>query len=260
MRGQDVSSADMDIRKYLIRVAAELGDALQEALAGIYVHGSLATGTFYRDSSDLDVLVLVDRPLEPGALATLRRTLRALDAEKPVDGPLEVTILQKRHALNYEHPLIPELQWNSTPDAIPSQLMHVKQRGVRLTGPPSQDAVGLIPWHAVIASVMEHFEASERRIDDAPASVVLGACRTLYDVTAAVLTVVDKFAAAEWAIANVPDRFHALIRAAAEEKRTGARGVFKRAAVEDFRAYVALAAEPAFAKVRDEDEEEQGNE
>jgi hypothetical protein len=162
--------------------------------------------------------------------------------------------------LNYEHPLIPELQWNSTPGAIPSQLMHVKQRGVRLTGPPPQDAVGLIPWHAVIGSVMENFEASERRIAEAPASVVLGACRTLYDVSVPVVTVVDKFAAAEWAIANVPDRFHPLIRAAAEEKRTGAGRVFERGAVEDFRAYVALAAEPAFAKVRDEDEEDEGDE
>lgn len=256
MRGQDVSSADMDVRKYLIRIAAELGDVLQDALAGIYVHGSLATGTFFRHASDLDLLVLVNRPLAPATLAALRQTLRTLESAKPVDGPLEVTILQQRHALNYEHPLAPELQWNSKPGAIASQLMHVKQRGVRLTGAQPQDAIGPIPWHAFIQSVMESFEAKAQRVADAPASVVLNACRTFYDVTVPAVTIVDKIAAAQWALTRVPERFRDLIRAAIEEQQTNGAHVFDRAAVEALRDYVAAVAEPAFAKVRDDDDED----
>lgn len=259
MRGQDVSSADMDVRKYLIRIAAELGDVLQDALAGIYVHGSLATGTFYRHASDLDLLVLVNRPLAPATLVALRQTLQTIEQAKPVNGPLEITILQQRYALSYEHPLKPELQWNSKPGAIASQLMHVKQRGVRLTGAQPQDAIGLIPWHAFIQSVMESFEAKAQRVADAPAAVVLNACRTLYDVSVPAVTIVDKIAAAEWALSRLPERFHELIRTAIEEQQTNGAHVFDRAAIEDLRAFVASAAEPAFAKVRDDDDDEDGD-
>lgn len=257
MPGRDLSSADMDVRKFVIRIAAQTGDVLGDRLAGMYVHGSLATGTFLRHGSDIDVLILVDGPLPAESLRALRDALRTLDAEKPVAGALEVTVLERAAALRYEHPVRPLLQLHSTPGSIAAQLMHVKQHGMRLTGAQPQDAIGPIPWHAFMQSVMESFEAKNARVADAPASVVLNACRTLYDVSAPQVHVIDKFAAAQWALERVPAQFHALVRDAARAQETGEAAALDPSHVAAFRDYVAAAAEPAFAKVRDDGEDDE---
>ena len=257
MPGRDLANADMDVRKFVIRIAAQTGEVLADRLAGLYVHGSLATGTFLRHGSDIDVLILVDGPLPPASLKALRSALLALESEKPVAGALEVTVLQRAHALQYAHPVQPVMQLNSTPGGIAAQLMHVKQRGVRLTGPQPQDAIGPVPWHAFMQAALESFTAAQARISHAPASVVLNACRTLYDVSAPQVCVVDKFTAAQWALRHVPERFHELVRHAAAAQETGEAGAFDPGAVAAFRDYVAAAAEPAFAKLRDDGEDEE---
>ena len=255
MRGQDLTSADMDVRKFIIRVAAETGDVLGENLAGLYVFGSLATGAFYRHASDIDFLILVHEPLAPAKRAALEKTLAALNGSRPTAGEIEVSVVQARHAKNYEHPLPLELQYNSKASAVPAQLMHVKQRAVRLTGAEPQDAIGLIPWHAFMDSVVSEFDAKGGKIEERPAAVVFNACRTLHDTTHPSIRILSKTEAAEWALTVVPEEYKPTIEAALEAHRTGAVTPLDADTIRRFRAYVEDAGRTAFDKVRDVDEE-----
>ncbi|MFN2527582.1 MAG: aminoglycoside adenylyltransferase domain-containing protein [Candidatus Baltobacteraceae bacterium] len=253
-RPQDMASADLDIRKYVIRLAAEVGDALGERLAGLYVHGSLATGSFFRSASDIDVLVLVKEALPRTLRDRLDETLRELNRSRPTKGEIEVTVVQQAFAKNYEHPLPVELQFNSKPSAVPAQLLHAKERSVRLVGDEAQHAIGPVPWYAFMDAVVSDFDDKASRIETKPVSVVLNACRTLHDATSPSIRIVSKVEAAQWALAVVPKHLGVLVRDALEVYREDASRSFDPSMIRELRAFVEEHAVSTFEKVRDTDE------
>ncbi|MDQ6929719.1 MAG: DUF4111 domain-containing protein [Candidatus Eremiobacteraeota bacterium] len=257
IRGQDIASADLDIRKYVIRIAAEVGEVLSDRLAGLYLHGSLATGSFFRHASDIDVLILVDGPLPAATLGALDRKLHELDRSRPSKGVLEVSVVQAAHARRYEHPIQVELQLNSSPAAVPAQLLHVRQRSLRVTGDEPAHAVGAIPWFAFMDSVRHEFEAKAQQIETRPVSVIFNACRTLHDATVSSVEILSKIEAAEWARNVVPQECVALIDDALEVYVKNASRNFDRSAIERLRQFVAGRAAPAFEKVRDTGEDDE---
>lgn len=253
-RPQDIASADLDIRKYVIRLAAEVGDVLGERLAGLYVHGSLATGSFFRNASDIDVLVLVTEGLPRALRDHLDQTLRELNRSRPTKGEIEVTVVQETHAKNYEHPLPVELQFNSKPSAVPAQLLHAKERSVRLVGDEAQHAIGPVPWYAFMDAVVSDFDDKGSRIESKPVSVILNACRTLHDATGTSIRIVSKIEAAQWALGVIPERLGVLVRKALEVYCEDASRSFDPALIRELRAFVEERAASTFQKVRDTDE------
>ena len=74
-------------------------------VVGIYLHGSLAMGSYYRPKSDLDVLVVVDRKLDVSERRDAsRQFLDSFDC-RPTAGGIEVSILRFRDVQNFKHPL-----------------------------------------------------------------------------------------------------------------------------------------------------------
>ena len=60
-RPQQWPDVDGDIKEWTDQIIERLG--LLRGVVGVYLHGSLAMGGFYRPKSDLDLLVVVDSPL-----------------------------------------------------------------------------------------------------------------------------------------------------------------------------------------------------
>ena len=60
-RPQQWPDVDGDIKESTDQIIERLG--LLRGVVGVYLHGSLAMGGFYRPKSDLDLLVVVDSPL-----------------------------------------------------------------------------------------------------------------------------------------------------------------------------------------------------
>jgi streptomycin 3"-adenylyltransferase len=254
-RAQDIASADLDIQKYVIRVTAEVGDLLGERLSGIYVHGSLATGSFFREASDIDMLVLVNEALAPWLRKQLDEKLRELNRTRPTKGEIEVTVVQSAHAKNYRHPLPVELQFNSKPSAVPAQLLHAKERSVRLVGEEPQRAIGPVPWYAFMDAVVADFDDKEQRVETKPVSVILNACRTLHDATVPTIKILSKVEAAQWAMGVVPSHLRPLVEDALEVYREGSSRSFDPQRIRELRAFVEQRAASTFDKVRDADDE-----
>ncbi len=272
MTGQDLASADLDIRRFVIRVAAELGEVLGEALRGMYVHGSLAMGTFARHSSDIDFFVVVRDKLAPSKRAAVARTLISLSDSRPTSVDLEATVLAERYLKAYEHPLPYEVQYNKesqaalragrldftrdlSDSALAVQLFAVKQRGIRLTGPRPADAIGLIPWYAFMDAVIADFDSNGKTMRENPAAAVLNACRTLHDATLPSIAVVSKDEAAEWALYMLPEHFRPMVRDAREVHRGTSAAEFDYEKIQRLRDYVEQTARGTFDKVRDVDDE-----
>ena len=63
---------------------------LKHRLVGVYLHGSLALGSFVEDASDLDILVVTEARLSRRERLSIARDVLAID-QKPC--PLEISAL-----------------------------------------------------------------------------------------------------------------------------------------------------------------------
>lgn len=64
VRAQVWPECDEDIKKFVITLVERLRGELGNRLIGIYLHGSLAMGSYYRPKSDIDLIVVVNDRLE----------------------------------------------------------------------------------------------------------------------------------------------------------------------------------------------------
>lgn len=275
-RAQSVGDADRDVRQFLIRIAAALGDVLPDAFTNLYVHGSLATGSFHRERSDIDLIAVVSRALMPTERANTARELVRLSGERPTPGDIEVNVIQECHARNFTHPLPYELHYSNgyreafrrgsfdftaqrTGVDLAVHLAEVRERGVTLVGPPPAWFFGPVPWHAYISALHEDFDWAAARIAEQPEYAILNACRILHGTTNTTMSVLNKDEAAQWAFESVPAAHHAVIRDALSVYR-GVKSrqdvVFPGAAIEALRGYVYERSKRAFDRAADSEEDE----
>lgn len=267
-RAQSVANADRDLRQYLIRIAATLGDALGDALSGLYVHGSLATGSFHRERSDIDLIAITSRKLTPAERERSARSLVKLSDERPLWGDIEATIVAERAIAEFVHPLPYEVRYDSglherirhgridfardeSSVNLASKIVEVRERGVTLVGAPPDRAFGPVPWYAYVDALRADFESAQSRSPEKPVYGVLGACRVLYGATSTQMRTLNKDEAATWALRTVPERYHAAIRDALHVYR-GTKSiedvVFARSEVDAFRDYVRERSMAAFER------------
>jgi predicted nucleotidyltransferase len=205
---------------------------LQENLVGVYLHGSLATGSFYSPKSDLDLLVVVKRRIEPPDRRSLAQALLELSDRRPSAPSLELSILLSGALQPFEHPLPFELhfssKWMATirVDAFdydrdrrdPDLAAHcavVRARGIQLYGAGIVDTFPPIPHELYIDSILDDLQwiLVDDRILEAPIYGVLNICRVLC-VLRGGPTMPSKEEAAAWALRCLPEKFRSTIQAA----------------------------------------------
>jgi hypothetical protein len=275
-RAQSVADADRDLRQYLIRIAGTLGDLLGEKLVGLYVHGSLATGAFHRERSDVDLLGVVSRKLTAREREAVARTLVRLSDARPTWGDIEVSIVQERYARAFEHPLPYEVHYSSaghedirhgridftrdeTNVDLAAQLVEARERGVTLVGPPPASLFGAVPWHAYINALEADFNWTRPFVMEKPVYAILNACRILHGATGTAMSTLNKDEAGVWALQTVPRMYHSIINDALQIYR-GSKSpddvVFHERDIVALREYVRERSHAAFARASDDGDDE----
>lgn len=204
-----------DVDQVVRLLEGGLDSLLGEQLLGLYVTGSLSYGGFDLDSSDIDVLALLHRPITPQQ----RGSLRALHAHIATQQPrwaarLEVSYLP-RHLLDSKGPPVePRPYFNCGqlwhPDPRYGQewtmnLFVLRHRGIALRGPAAADVFPDVDLAAMrAASLRSLYEEWEPLLDDPrplndphqQAYITLTLCRILH--TAVQDGVASKRDAAAW--------------------------------------------------------------
>jgi streptomycin 3"-adenylyltransferase len=233
-RPQSWATADDDIRKCVEHVVAKTGAALEpNGFVGAYLHGSLAMASYYRPKSDLDILLLVGRALDPGQREQLARQLCDLSDERPIIGGLEVSVVREADTRHFRQPLQYEvhysLMWHArirertvdftTTHADPEIAPYcqvIRARGVCLAGRPIAEVFGPVPIDAVRDSILDDFDwiVAGDHIVESPFYGVLNICRVLRLDAEGWDRLTSKDEGGQWALQHLPAQHHPIIQQA----------------------------------------------
>ena len=86
-------NCDKDIKDFVNDLVAKLETELGSNLVGIYLHGSLAMGSYYRPKSDIDLIVVVGDKLDVSERKSVARTIAKHAELKPTTGNIELSIV-----------------------------------------------------------------------------------------------------------------------------------------------------------------------
>jgi len=205
------------INQLLDRLLAQMQTILGEKLVGLYLYGSLVTGDFDNDISDIDLLAATTDTINEREFLALKQMQDGLIRSYPQwDNRLEIAYLSL-HALKTFR----------TDDSLigiisPGEPFHMKaagkdwlvnwymvrEKGVTLFGPPPQTIIDPISKEEFSQVVKDHMRWWRDYIHEvhhrgSQAYAILTMCRALYTVRNG--EQVSKIQAASWAQGELPE-------------------------------------------------------
>ncbi|WP_432946955.1 aminoglycoside adenylyltransferase domain-containing protein [Kribbella sp. CA-253562] len=220
-RAQSWADCDPDLSRYVEQALAATG--LEPT--GVYVHGSLAMGCFYRAKSDVDLLVVVRETLSPAQRERVARALAERAATRPMLGDLELSVLTERQAAEgtREYEVHYSAYWtdrilagqvdyaatNRDPD-LAAHVSVVQRRGVAVSGRPAGEVFAEVPHEEYLRAI----EADLREVDlvAEPYYGVLNACRVV--MVRECGAVVSKEEGGEWGLRSLTEQHRAVVQQA----------------------------------------------
>jgi predicted nucleotidyltransferase len=198
----------------LARIRAVLG----EKLVGLYLYGSLVTGDFDPEISDIDLLAATTVDIDEGEAAALKRMHDDIAAEyEEWDNRIEVQYLALEGLKTFRTRT--SRMGNISPgepfhviEAGKDWLMNwyvVREKGIALYGPPPEAIIKPILKGEFIQAVADHAHAWRTWIKDTKGSrpyqgyAILTACRALYAYRHG--EQVSKKRAAQWVAKELPE-------------------------------------------------------
>ena len=218
--------APRSVGEQIDRLTAGLRTVLQDRLHALYLHGSLVLGCFNPRQSDVDVLVVVERPLP------LDDKLRLVDLLLDVSNsphPIELDAVTVAQLENWRHPSPYELhysEWSrdrltedplrrlaelpATNADLAAHITVTRAAGTAVVGPPPHELLPDVPFTDYRDSVVRDIEWA--RTVDSETYGMLSPCRVW--ATLATGEVHSKATGARWALARLPDDLRPPVAAA----------------------------------------------
>lgn len=166
MKGLHWEDCPQDVKRQAHLASQYLQDYLKDALTGVYVHGSLCLGAFYPERSDLDMLVIINRPL---TVDERYRLMVAFLGFHQTPAPIEISVMLQEDLKDWKHPAPYQFHfsgywrkryadmvywedasfWDYEGDRTDMDLAcHVsltRQFGITLFGPPADEIFPAVP-------------------------------------------------------------------------------------------------------------------
>ena len=193
---------DKAIYNYINGFVELLKDKLAVSLVGIYLHGSLAMGSYFPPKSDMDFIIVTKDHINADLLKALNLSIAKCAEIRPTAGSIECSVITLQTARDVPAQMSYELHFSDSwrqrildgavsygaeqfdPD-LPAHLMCVKKRGICLYGTPIVDVFGEVGRDSFIQSVMDDFNwiVEGENICESPYYGILNVCRVLRIVT-----------------------------------------------------------------------------
>nr|WP_301287907.1 aminoglycoside adenylyltransferase domain-containing protein [Paenibacillus sp. MSJ-34] len=230
---------DEDIKRFVEKLIERLKHALGDRLAGIYLHGSLAMGSYYRPKSDIDLIVVVKDQLEAELAGTVAAAIANESVHRPTVGNVELSVITAETAGHIPVPTPFEVHYSSswhdrilqnevdygserTDSDILCHVTYVVQRGICLYGQPIPAVFGQVEWHDFMKAVLDDLEwiLEDEHILETPYYSVLNICRVFQLISENSQQVHSKDEGGEWGLKHFPNEYRQLIRQALDIYRS----------------------------------------
>jgi predicted nucleotidyltransferase len=228
-----VPEVPAEISRLLNALTGSLAGLLGAELVGVYLHGSLAMGCFNPESSDVDLLVVVNEKLPLATKQAIAYSLLALSDKFPKNG-IELSIVTLDAVQQFQYPTPYELHFSEAwkaryrADAVnledpmfdPDLAAHFVvtiNRGARLVGQPIREVFREIPNEFFLNSILNDGQDILIDIGKNPVYGVLNLCRIL--AYTAEKRITSKAEGGEWGLKNIAAPHTSLIQEALDEYR-----------------------------------------
>ena len=229
-------------------------ELLQDSLVGIYLHGSAVMGCFNPEKSDIDMIVVVDRPVpEPVKRAYLDMTVE-MNASAPTKG-IEMSIVLKSVCDPFVYPTPYELHFsaghlswyrtdpedyvrrmNGTDWDLAAHFTVINRRGKCLCGAPIREVFAQVPRCDYMDSIVRDVSGARDEITQYPMYLTLNLARVL--ACKEENLILSKKEGGEWAIDHLPAEYRPLIRDALREYTQGGTIACDENLARDYAAYM----------------------
>lgn len=216
------------IKLLLGQIKNSLKNILKDNLVGIYLHGSLPMGSFNIKTSDIDFLVVTEKPLTLKLKREIIGKLIELSDKAPAKG-LEMSVVLLKDLKKFHYPTPFELHYSQNwkddylmgkldlktkryDRDLASHFVKTKKRGFRLYGAPIKSTFPEIPHKVYMQSIMYDFDNIKQDILTNPVYGILNLCRTVKDLQDG--TVSSKAEGGNWALKHLNPEFKSLIQQA----------------------------------------------
>ncbi|CAM3492253.1 aminoglycoside adenylyltransferase domain-containing protein [Deinococcus saxicola] len=210
---------DTKVERLLRHLTHQLSQHLPETLLGLYLHGSLVTGDFNPERSDIDLLAVLSHDPSEQTIEHLQVFHSQLDADEPAwCGRVEINYISVAalESFRTQPRLMARISPGEPLHLVPATRHYLLQwymawySGVALFGPPPQQIMPGLDRAEFVAVVREHASnwkvwIAEMDPHHAGSHVygVLTLCRALYSATTG--EQVSKKQAAKWAALQLPE-------------------------------------------------------
>ena len=217
---------------------------LRNNLVGVYLHGSAVMGCFNPEKSDIDLIIVVDRPLsDPVKRAFLDMTVE-FNALGPVKG-IEMSIVRREVCKPFAYPTPYELhfsaghmEWyqedpdvyiremNGTDKDLAAHFTIISKRGRCLYGAPVKEVFAEVPRCDYWDSIWYDIEGAAEEITEYPMYLTLNLARVLAFQEEGLI--LSKKEGGEWALRHLPSEYRPLITDAMREYSENADVVYDK--------------------------------
>ena len=201
---------------------------LQDNLVGVYLHGSAVMGCFNPDKSDLDFIIVVEKPMSNDIKKAYMEMVVKYSALGPSKG-IEISIVLKNVCKPFIYPTPFELHFSkghldwykSNPDEyirkmngvdkdLAAHFTIINKRGKCLYGKQIKNVFAEVPMQDYMDSIWYDVKNAKKEITIYPMYLILNLARVLaYKEEALVLS---KKEGGEWALKRLPIEYYQLIK------------------------------------------------
>ena len=211
-----LTAAHPQVRHILDRLVDGVAEILADRLIGIYLYGSLVSGDFDPDVSDLDLVAVMTRDLNDVAFRSLHHLHQQVIADYPNwDNRLELAYLSREALKTFRSktsrigiisPGEPFHQIDAGSDWIISWYL-LRETGIPLRGRPLKSLIDPISPSEYLQAVKEHIETYRHSVKTVTSKswmsyIILTTVRGVY--TLRMGTPTSKIKAAVWAVDAFP--------------------------------------------------------
>jgi streptomycin 3"-adenylyltransferase len=259
---QSWPDCDEAVYNYITGFVELLKEKLESRLTGVYLHGSLAMGSYFPPKSDMDFIIVSEDKLDAELAKSLNTSIAEYAKTRPTIGSIECSVITLQTARDVPEQMPYELHYSESclNDAatygnvkydsdLPAHLMCIKKRGICLCGMAIDDVFGEVSWRNFLLSVMDDFNwiVEGENICESTYYGVLNICRVLQIIDDGNEKYLSKYEGAVWGVKNLPDELIPLIQKALEvyasnepidarEQKTGGV-IWNKSALLSFRDY-----------------------